>query len=189
MDNRSNIVAMMALGAAIVALGGTIVSNEAFHSERPKKMGYVVEGVEAEATSAAPVADVPIASLLPTADPAKGEAVFAKCKSCHTINQGGPNGVGPNLYATVGEAKGQGKNGYAFSDGLKGKGGVWDFDSLNAWLTKPSAYVPGTKMSFAGLSKAEDRANVIVYLNSQGSNLPLPAAPSAGAPAAAAPKK
>ena len=187
MDNRSNIVAMMALGAAIVALGGTIVSNEMFHSGRPEKMGYVVEGVEAEAGAAAPVAEVPIASLLPTADPAKGAEVFKKCASCHSINQGGANGIGPNLYGTVGEEIGKGKGGYAFSEALSGKGGRWDFDQLNAWLTSPKAYAPGTKMSFAGLSKAEDRANVIVYLNAQGSNLPLPAAPAAGAaPEAAA---
>ncbi len=187
MDNRGNIVAMMALGAAIVALGGTIVSNEAFHSGRPAKMGYVVQGVVDDAAPAAAVAEVPIASLLPTADPAKGAEVFKKCASCHSINQGGANGVGPNLYATVGEDIGKGKNGYAFSEALSGKGGKWTFDLLNTWLTKPSAFAPGTKMSFAGLSKAEDRADVIAYLNSQGSNIPIPPAPKADAAPAAAP--
>lgn len=182
MDNRSNIVAMMGLGAMIVALGATLVSSEFFVSERPEKMGYVVEGVEEEAgAGAAAEAPVAIASLLPTADAAKGAEVFKKCASCHTITQGGANGVGPNLYATLGEEMGKGKGGYAFSEALSGKGAKWDFENMNAWLTSPKAFAPGTKMSFAGLSKAEDRANLLVYLNAQGSNLPLPAAPAADA--------
>ncbi len=190
MDNRSNIVAMMGLGAAIVALGATLVSSEFFASERPEKMGYVVEGVEADAgagAGAAAAAPVAIASLLPTANAAKGAEIFKKCASCHTVAQGGANGVGPNLYATLGDDIGKGKGGFAFSDVLSGKGGKWDFDKMNAWLTSPKAFAPGTKMSFAGLSKPEDRANVLVYLNAEGSNLPLPAAPAAGtAPAKAA---
>ena len=74
----------------------------------------------------------------------------------------------------------QGKAGFAFSDALKAHGGKWDFDALNAWLTSPRKFANGTKMTFAGLSNAQDRANVIAYLNSEGSNLPLPAAPAAG---------
>lgn len=131
---------------------------------------------------------MPIATLLATADVAKGEAAFAKCTSCHTVNAGGANGIGPNLYGVVGEAIGQGAGGFAFSDALKSKGGNWDFDKLNEWLKSPKAYAPGTKMTFAGLSKPEDRANVIAFLNSQGSNLPLPkpdAAPAAAGDAAA----
>ena len=189
MENRSNIVAMMGLGAAIVALGATLVSSEFFASERPEKMGYVVEGVQDDAAAAggAAAAPVAIASLLPTADAAKGAEVFKKCASCHTVAQGGANGIGPNLYATLGDDVGKGKGGFAFSDVLSGKGGKWDFDKMNTWLTSPKAFAPGTKMSFAGLSKPEDRANVLVYLNSQGSNLPLPAAPAAeAAPAKAA---
>ena len=186
MDNRQNIVAMMGLGAAIVALGATLVSSEFFATERPEKMGYVVEGVEDTGEGAAAAAPVAIATLLPTADAAKGAEVFKKCASCHTVTQGGANGVGPNLYGTLGEDIGKGKGGYAFSDALSGKGGKWDFESMNAWLTSPKAFAPGTKMSFAGLSKPEDRANVIVYLNAQGSNLPFPAAPAAAAPADAA---
>jgi cytochrome c len=187
MDNRQNIIAMMGLGAAILALGATLVSSEFFATERPEKMGYVVEGVDASAEGGAAAAPVAIATLLPTADAAKGAEVFKKCASCHTVTQGGANGIGPNLYGTLGEEIGHGKGGYAFSDALSGKGGKWDFESMNAWLTSPKAFAPGTKMSFAGLSKPEDRANILVYLNAQGSNLPLPAAPAAGAaPAEAA---
>lgn len=180
MDNRTNIITMMGLGALIVALGGSIVASEYFHSGRPEKMGYVVEGVE-EVAGGAAAAPVDIATLMPTADPVKGEEVFKKCASCHTATQGGANGIGPNLYATLGDEIGHGKGGFAFSDALKDKGGKWDFAAMSAWLTSPKAFAPGTKMSFAGLSKAEDRANIIAYLNKQGSNLPIPPAPAAGA--------
>ena len=189
MDSRNNIVAMMVLGAGIVALGSSIVAGEYFGPEKPEKPGYVVEGVEADAAAGggAAVAEVPIATLLASADSAKGAEVFKKCASCHTIAQGGANGTGPNLWGTLGEEIGKGKAGYAFSEALSGKGGKWDFESMNKWLTNPKAFAPGTKMSFAGLSKGEDRANLLVYINSQGSNLPLPAATAAAAPAAGSP--
>jgi cytochrome c len=187
MDSRSNVIAMMVLGAGIVALGSTIVAGEIFHNERPEKMGYVVEGVEAEAGGEAPAAVVPIATLLATADPAKGADVFKKCASCHNAAQGGANGIGPNLWGIIGAKHAHSPTFANYSDGMKAMPGVWDFEAMNAWLTKPSAYLKGTKMNFAGLSKPEDRANLIVYLNAQGSNLPLPAAPAAAPAAAAAP--
>ena len=184
MDNRTNTIAGWVLAGCGAALGLSIVGGMMFHGERPEKMGYAIEGVVAEGGEGA-AADVPIASLLPTADAAKGAEVFKKCAACHTVTQGGANGIGPNLYATMGEGIGQGKGGFAFSDALKGVGGNRDFDKMNAWLTSPRKFAPGTKMTFAGLGNAQDRANVIVYLNAQGSNLPLPAAPAAGAAAPA----
>jgi cytochrome c len=182
MDNRTNTIAGWVLAGFGAALGLSIVGGMIFHGERPEKMGYAIEGVE-EAGGGGEAAAVPIASLLGTADAAKGAEVFKKCAACHTVNQGGANGVGPNLYGTLGEAIAQGKGGYAFSDALKGVGGNWDFDKMNAWLTSPRKFAAGTKMTFAGLGNAQDRANVILYLNQQGSNLPLPAAPAAGAAA------
>jgi cytochrome c len=179
MDIRTNTAAGWVLAACTAALGLSIVSGMVYHGGRPEKMGYPIEGVEAEGGEGG-AAEVPIASLMATADPAKGAEVFKKCASCHTINQGGANGIGPNLWATMGEAVAQGKAGFAFSDALKGVGGVWDFDKMSAWLTSPRKFAPGTKMSFAGLSNPKDRADVIAYLNQQGSNLPLPAAPAAG---------
>lgn len=183
MDDRANTIAGWVLAGGIAALGLSIVSGMVFHTEKPEKPGYPIEGAEEAGGGAA--ADVPIASLLGTADAAKGAEVFKKCAACHTADQGGANGIGPNLYATLGEPIGQGKGGFAFSDALKGVGGTWDFDKMNAWLTSPRKFAPGTKMTFAGLPNPQDRANVIVYLNSLGSNLPLPAAPAAAAPAAA----
>ena len=187
MDSRNNVIAMMVLGAGIVALGGSIISGEIFKAEKPEKPGYVVEGVEEEAGAGGSAAvEVPIATLLATADPAKGAEVFKKCASCHTINQGGANGIGPNLWAAFGKPHGH-VPGFAYSEALKAVPGNWDFEGMNKWLANPKKYAPGTKMSFAGLSKAEDRANLLVYLNSQGSNLPLPAAPAAAPADGAAP--
>ncbi|MFA6116112.1 MAG: cytochrome c family protein [Sphingomonas sp.] len=185
MDNRTNTIAGWVLGACGVALGLSIVGGMVFQPHHLEKMGYPIEGV-AETGAEGGAAAVPIATLMATADPAKGAEVFKKCAACHTVNQGGPNGVGPNLYATLGEGIAEGKGGFAFSDALKGKGGKWDFDNMSAWLTSPRAFASGTKMTFAGLGNPQDRANVIAYLNQQGSNLPLPAAPAAGAAAAPA---
>jgi cytochrome c len=178
MDNRTNTITGWVLAAAVAALGLTIASSMAFHGGRPEKMGYPIEGVEEEGAGGGEAA-VPIATLLASADPAAGAEVFKKCASCHTINQGGANGIGPNLYAALGKPHGH-VAGFAYSDALKKVPGNWDFDAMNEWLTSPRKYAPGTKMSFAGLSNPQERANVIAYLNQQGSNLPLPAAPAAG---------
>ncbi|MDB5677063.1 cytochrome c family protein [Sphingomonas bacterium] len=184
MNDNSNTIAGWTLAGCFAALSLTIVGGMIYHSGEPKKEGYPVEAVD-EGGGDGAAAEVPIASLLPTADAAKGAEVFKKCGACHTVNSGGANGIGPNLYATVGEAVATGKAGFAFSDALKAKGGKWGFDELNAWLTSPRKYAPGTKMTFAGLSNPKDRADVILYLNMQGSNLPLPPPPAAGAAPAA----
>ena len=182
MGDRFNTVAGWALFAGIIALGGAIVSSKYFHDERPEKMGYAIEGVEAEGEGGGD-SGPGLNTLLASADVAAGEKVFAKCAACHTVNQGGANGIGPNLYATVGEAIAVGKGGFAFSDALKSKGGNWSFENLDHWLKSPREFAPGTKMTFAGLGNPADRANLIAWLNTQGSNLPLPAADAA--PAAA----
>lgn len=184
MDDRNNTLLGWALGAGIIALGLSSVTTKLFQSHAPEKPGFAVEDTS-EASGGGGAAAVPIETLLASADPAKGEAVWAKCTACHTLDQGAANGIGPNLWGVVGDHIGQGRGGFAFSDALKSKGGSWDFASLNAWLQSPRRFANGTKMSFAGLSSAEDRANLIVYLNQHGSNLPLPAAPAAGAAPAA----
>lgn len=175
MDDRFNTFAGWALFAGIIALGGSIVSAKIFHSERPENLGYVIEGVEADGGDGGD-GGPSLNTLLASADIAKGEKVFAKCVACHTINAGGANGIGPNLHGVMGEGVGTGHAGFAFSDALKSKGGSWDFATMDHWIKSPREFAPGTKMTFAGLGKAEDRANLIAYLNSQGSNLPLPAA-------------
>jgi cytochrome c len=187
MADNFNTIAGWTLFGGIIALGSGLLVGEAFKHHRVEKGGYAV-------TDAAP-AETTTAAVEPTnfsaGDPAKGAEVFKKCASCHTITPGGANGTGPNLHGILGKKHGHAA-GFAYSEGMLAKPGNWDFASMDAWLAAPKKYVAGTKMSFAGLSKASDRADVIVYLNSQGSNLPIPAAPAAegaegAAPAAAAP--
>lgn len=189
MDDRFNTIAGWTLFSGVVALGLASVSSHYFRAtkeNRPEKMGYEIEGVVQEGEGGA--AAVPLETLLASADPAKGEATFKKCASCHTINAGGANGIGPNLHEILGDGVAQGRGGFAFSDALKTHGGKWDWATLDSWLKNPKAFAPGTKMSFAGIGDAAERANLLVYLNTQGSNLPLPAAPAAPAADAAAPK-
>jgi cytochrome c len=184
MQDHKNTIAGWILGAGIVALGASIVTGEVFHSERPEKMGYPIEGVVLEGESAA--AEKPIDFSV--ADAAKGEQVFKKCAACHNADKGGANALGPNLWGVIGKPHGH-VAGFAYTDALKGKPGNWDFASLSEWLANPKKYAPGTKMTFAGLSNPEDRANIIAYLNSKSdSPLPLPAAPAAAPAAGADPK-
>jgi cytochrome c len=184
MDDRFNTIAGWVLFAGIVALGSSIVAGETFKSERPEEMGYPIEGVVQEGEGGAE-AEKPIAFYLATADAAAGEQVFKKCTACHNADKGGANALGPNLYGVMGEGIGKGHAGYAFSPALSGVGGTWTWDTMSAWLASPKKFAPGTKMTFAGLSNPQDRANVIAFLNARSdAPLPLPAAP---AEAAAAP--
>ena len=190
MADNSNTIAGWVLAAGIVALGTSIVFGKMFHSEVPGegKQGYAIQGVESSEVGA--VAAIPLATLLASADIAKGEASFAKCQACHSIEAGGANGIGPNLYATMGKKHGHIAS-FNYSEALLKAPGMWDWENMDKWLLSPKKYAPGTKMSFAGLGNAEERAALLLYLNSQGSNLPLPppstevAAPAEGEAAAA----
>ena len=122
--------------------------------------------------------EVPLATLLASANPQSGERTFRKCQACHTAVKGAGNRVGPNLYGVVGRPVAS-EAGFAYSTTLQGVGGDWTYEELNKFLTNPQADYPGTKMTFAGLKKPEDRANVIAYLREQSdSPVPLPEAPA-----------
>ena len=124
----------------------------------------------------APAAAPSIDTLLASADPAKGEADVKKqgCVACHTFNEGGKSGIGPNLYGVVGAPHGH-MEGFNYSSAIKGKEGPWNYAELNEWLHKPSAYAPGTRMAFAGINNDQQRADVIAYLRSLSKNpVPLP---------------
>ena len=180
MDDRFNTAAGWVLFAGIIALGLSVLSGKYFHGdkpERPEQLGYVIEGAETEGDGAGAGPD--LGTLLASATAEAGEKVFAKCSACHTIEQGGANGIGPNLWAVMGETIGAGRGGYAFSPALSGHGGSWTWENMDAWLKNPRAFADGTKMSFAGLSSAEDRAALMVYMESMGG------APARPAPAAA----
>ena len=180
-----NTIAGWVLFGCASALGLSIASGMIYHGGKPEKEGYPVESADGPDGGSGAAAVEPIANRLAKADVAKGQASFAKCAACHSITQGGANGVGPNLWASMGKPHGH-VAGFAYSDALKAVPGNWDFAAMDAWLASPRKYAAGTKMTFAGLSDAQERANVIAYLNAQGSNLPLPAAEAAPAEGEAA---
>jgi cytochrome c len=171
-------------------LTGTIAAN-IVHPERPAKPAFEIKGAAPEA-AAAPVEEklVPIAPLLAKADIAEGESTFKKlCTACHTAIEGGKSGVGPNLYGVVGGPHGH-MEGFNYTAGLKGKTGPWTYDELNEWLKKPSLYVQGTRMTFAGINNDQIRADVIDYLHTLShAPVPLPAPDAAPAEPAAPPAK
>jgi cytochrome c len=168
--------AVLATGLAITGL--TQLSAGVFEPEEVKKPGYLVEvAEEAGAGGAAVEAPIDWGTVLPTADVAAGEAVFAKCKSCHTAEAGGANGTGPNLYGVVGRKPGS-HAGFAYSAPMTefgAKQAVWDDEHISEFIKAPQKYIGGTKMTFVGLKKPEDRINIIAYLRSQGGTLPVPA--------------
>lgn len=157
------------LGAVIVAVTITFFSGfmtDVFFDEQvldePAYPIVIAEGGVAGAVMQVATAD-PIEELLAAADAARGAQIIRSCVACHGFDDGGPNKIGPNLYGVFGNEKGI-HPGFAYSDALMEKGGVWDVASLNAFLWKPKRYIPGTKMNYIGLRKAEDRADVVKYL-------------------------
>ena len=176
MNDRTNTIFGWVLFCGIVALGSSILSGMYFHADNPElgedvQPGYVIDAPE---EGAAADDGPPLAQLLAEGSAEAGEAVFAKCTACHTIAPGGANGIGPNLNGVLGSAIGAHAPGFAYSSALTEHGGNWDYENMSAWLASPRAFASGTKMSFAGLSSAEDRANVILYLRENGGGPPLP---------------
>lgn len=156
------------LFAGIIACFGGFAGKFLVHAEKlpEDQFAYNVEALEPAGAGGAAKAAVaePILAMLAVADVSKGEKVAKACAACHTFNQGGANGVGPNLYNLIGGPKDH-VAGFAYSGALLEQGGnTWTYAELNKFLWKPKAYAPGTKMSFVGVKKAEDRAALIAYL-------------------------
>jgi cytochrome c len=156
------------LTAMIVAMVSGILAGQLVRPKELPKPVFIVQG--AEQTTAAPAeqgaaaALEPIGPLLAKADPKRGEQLAKVCQTCHTFNKGGPNKIGPNLW-DVTEEQIASVPGYQFSAALeKDKNEKWDQEKLNQWLYNPQSFAKGTKMTFAGFSKAQDRADVIAYL-------------------------
>jgi len=179
--------AVLATGLVIVGLGQ--LTDIIYKYEAPAKAGYAVVPDVPAAAGAAAVVELPIdwGTELPKADVNAGKEVATKCQACHNLDQGGPNMTGPNLYGVLGRQPGT-HPGFAYSDGMKAFGAkqpIWDFEHINEFVTAPQKYIDGTKMTFVGLKQRQDRINVIAYLHTLGSNLPIPAPkPAAAAPAA-----
>jgi cytochrome c len=167
------------LFTCLVTLALNIAAGAMFSPVKPEKPGYEIAVTEQPAQGAKPEAAAPvepIEKLLASASVEKGEQSAKKCVACHTFTKGGPNRVGPNLWGIVNRPKGS-EAGFTYSDAIKGKGGNWTIDDLNAFLTSPRTFAPGTKMTFVGLPKGSERADVIAYLNSlSDSPAPLPKA-------------
>ena len=169
---EGNKIAAALLVALIVAMVSGILSDHLVHPMMLAKPAYQVATTEAkpsaETAAAAPAGPEPIEPLLAAASVDAGKADTKLCTACHTFEKGQPNRVGPNLYGIVGDkiAESADRGGYDFSPALKAKGGTWTVDNLNEWLFKPQNFAKGTKMTYAGMAKAKDRADIIAYLNS-----------------------
>ena len=165
------IAAVLMVALLVIGLGK--IAEGIFHVKKPKNPGYQIE-VENQLTSsttqtAEVVEKIDIATVMALGDIASGEKIFKKCAACHSINKGGKNKIGPALYNVVGRAVG-GVDDYKYSKALSSYGKEWTLEELNGFLTKPSAYLKGTKMSYAGLRKEKDRASVIKYLDQNSDN-------------------
>jgi cytochrome c len=196
-DLTFNKIAGGLLAAGLVIFGLREVTTIAFEKEPPEKPGYAITVAESpDDVAVAEVAPDWGSVLLLPANIAAGQAISAKCASCHTFTAGGANGTGPNLYGTLGKKPGT-HPGFAYSPAMTAFGAahpVWDYEQTDAFLKAPQKHIPGTKMGFIGLKKQEERVAMIAYLHSLGSTLAVPApkpaaaAPAAGeAPAAVAP--
>jgi cytochrome c len=178
------------LGTCLIMLALNIGAGAIFAPEKPAKPGFniaVKEGGEGEKAGAAKEPEQPIETLLAKASIEKGQTAAKQCQACHTFEKGGPNRVGPNLWNIVNRPRAS-EAGFNYSAAMKSKGGNWSFDELNKFLANPRGYVPGTAMTFAGMSRAEQRADIIDYLHTLADNpVPLPkaaeSAPAGGEPA------
>jgi cytochrome c len=163
------IAAILMVALLVIGLGK--IADGVFHVKKPKNPGYQVEvknQLTSDTSQATEIVEkIDIAALMTLGDIVTGEKIFKKCAACHSINKGGKNKIGPALYNVVGRAVG-GVDDYKYSKALAAYGKEWTFEELNGFLTKPSSYLKGTKMSYAGLRKEKDRASIIKYLNQNG---------------------
>ena len=156
----------------LVIFGIGKISDIVFHVEKPNTSAYKVEYAEVDQTKASSsVQTVDIAALLALGTVEHGQKVFKKCSACHSIKKGGRNNIGPALYNVLGRNMGALED-YKYSKALIAFGKDWTFDEMNNFLIKPTTYIKGTKMAFAGLKKEKDRASVILYMNAN-SDSPL----------------
>jgi cytochrome c len=167
------------LTAGIIGLGSGVVSRILYQPHELEEPVIRMAAPEGGAPAGEePTPSEPLPVLLAAADPAQGEQVAKKCATCHSFDQGGPNKIGPNLYGIVGNKIAHAE-GFAYSDAMAGHGGEWTFDNLDHFLKAPKEWLPGTKMTFAGLPKDTERAAVIAYLRTlSDSPVPLPEAPA-----------
>jgi len=186
-----NKIAAAVLFSLLLVLGVQNVADGLYHTEEANPKSFPVEVAAAEGEGAgagAAEAAVPLPVLLAKADVAAGEKQAKKCEACHNLVEGAGTKTGPDLYGVLGRKKAS-VAGFNYSAGMKAKGGDWTFEDLFHFIENPKAFVAGTAMGFAGIKKPDQRADLLAYLNTLGSNLPLPKADAAAAAAPAeAPK-
>jgi cytochrome c len=155
------------LGTCLALLSLNIAAGAIFASHTPEKPGYEVavqEEPKAGGPAEKPPADVPLPVRFASADMSRGENSAKKCAACHTFGKGEPNRVGPNLWGVVGRPKAS-EAGFNYSAAMKAQKGNWTPEDLDAYLTNPRGLVPGTNMSFAGIPRGTERADLITFLN------------------------
>jgi len=160
----------------LLVFGVGKISDVIFEVKKPDVEGYKVEVKAGEATAAQASSEsqVDIAALLAMGDIEHGKKVFKKCAACHSINQGGGNKIGPKLWNVMFRPVASVSD-YKYSKALSSYKKEWSWEEMNGFLTKPSAWIKGNKMGFAGLKKEKDKASVILYLNQNSDNpKPLP---------------
>lgn len=174
-----NKIAGAVLGTLLITMGLGIASGFVFAPHVPAKPGYELpdapaqETAKGDAAATAPAEPLPV--LLAKADVGKGQALAKACGACHNFEKGAAAKVGPPLYGVVGR-KIASIEGFGYSDSLKAKGGNWSLDEINKFITNPKAYVPGTKMGYAGEESPEKRADIVDYLHTLADTPePLPA--------------
>ena len=153
----------------LVVFGIGKISDVIFDKDEKNIVAYKVEAPEGLATQASTETSVDISALLAQGDVAHGEKVFKKCKACHSIKQGGGNKIGPKLWNVMFRPVGAITE-YKYSKALSSYGKEWSWEEMNGFLIKPSTWIKGNKMGFAGLKKEKDRASVILYLNQNSDN-------------------
>ena len=164
--------------AIILVLGINKVTDVIFYVEKPEKSAYQVASVSTVAsttsaeTSSTNSETGNIMALFASTSAAEGAKVFKKCAACHSINEGGANKIGPTLWGVLGRSAGSIPD-YKYSKAMAAHGKNWSFEEMNGFLIKPKDWIKGTKMSFAGLKNAKERAAVILYMN-ENTNSPLP---------------
>ena len=171
-----NTMAGCFLASALFAMVVGKVSNALVSVHPLEKPAIAVAEAAPEAAGAKPAELPPIGPKLKDANVQHGEALFKQqCFTCHTIDKGGVNKVGPNQWDILGRKKAS-HEGFSYSSALQAKGGEWSYEDINHMIFKPQAFVRGTKMAFAGLSKEQDRADIIAYLRTMHDE-PLPPLP------------
>jgi cytochrome c len=166
------------LTAGIIASGAGVVSRVIYHPVVPEERAYPIDMAALEAAGGGAAQEqeqaMEISELLAMGDAEAGQAVAKKCAACHSFEEGGPNKIGPDLWGVIGRDIASVPD-FSYSSALTDKEGAWDYDKLNSFISSPKGWAPGTKMTFAGLRKPEDRADVLMYLRSlSDSPAPLP---------------